>query len=124
MTITMSTSEAMTADIIHRFSFDQAPIRGQWIRLDQVLNALNERQSYPPPVQALLAEMLAAVTMVADGIGYPGSVALQARGAGPLTTLLAECRSQHMLRGIARWPEDTDIGGPITVVIAGNGCIG
>jgi molecular chaperone Hsp33 len=61
--------------------------------------------------------MLAAVTMVADGIRYPGSVALQARGTGPLTTLLAECRSQHMLRGIARWPEDTDV----TQSLAGSG---
>jgi molecular chaperone Hsp33 len=49
--------------------------------------------------------MLAAVALVADGIKFEGAVALQSRGPGPLTTVLAECRSRHLLRGIARWAE-------------------
>ena len=51
--------------------------------------------------------MLAAVAMVADGIKFRGAVTLQSRGPGPLSTVLAECRDQHLLRGIARWPNAT-----------------
>ncbi len=100
-------------DIIHRFSFDAGPVRGQWIRLTNVLTEVSRHRTYPDNVAALLGEMLAAVALVADGIKFEGAVALQSRGSGPLSTVLAECRSQHLLRGLARWgdtppPPDTD----------------
>jgi len=92
-------------DIIHRFSFIQGPVRGQWVRLEDVLTTINSHQNYPDNVASLLGEMLAAVALVAVGIKFEGAVSLQSRGPGPLTTVLAECRSRHQLRGIARWPE-------------------
>lgn len=95
----------MSTDRLHRFSFRSAPIRGQWVRLDAVLDQLFGRQDYPPAVRTLLAEMLAAVSLMADGIKFRGAVALQSRSSGPVTTALAECRDQHLLRGIARWDE-------------------
>lgn len=95
----------MSGDIIHRFSFAQAPIRGQWVRLDETLAKLFANKPYPAAIRAVLAEMLAAVSLMADGIKFSGAVALQARGSGPVTTVLAECRERHRLRGIARWDE-------------------
>ena len=96
-------------DLIHRFSFVNGPVRGQWVRLENVLTALKGHQEYPDNVATLLGEMLAAVALVADGFKFDGAVALQSRGPGPLTTVLAECRSRHLLRGIARWPEVTSL---------------
>jgi len=93
-------------DRLHRFSFANAPIRGQWVRLDSVLSALAGRRTYPDRVAVLLGEMLAAVAMVSESIQFDGSVSLQFRGSGPLTTVLAECRAQNALRAIARWPEE------------------
>lgn len=106
-------TDANSQDIIHRFSFDAGPVRGQWVRLTGVLTEVARHQPYPDNVMALLAQMLAAVALVADGIKFKGAVALQSRGSGPLSTVLAECRAQHLLRGIARWqdaepPPDTD----------------
>ena len=101
----------MTDDIIHRFSFAAAPIRGQWVRLDRTLHDVFDGRGYPAPVEMLLAEMLAAVSLAADGIKFQGAVALQARGDGPVTTVLAECRAQHLLRGIGRWHTDTPLEG-------------
>ena len=98
-------TDPATQDIIHRFSFDAGPVRGQWVRLTDVLTDVSRHQPYPDNVSGLLGEMLAAVALVADGIKFDGAVALQSRGPGPLTTVLAECRSRHLLRGIARWPE-------------------
>lgn len=96
-------------DVIHRFSFTDGPVRGQWVRLQEVLEVLNGYQRYPENVSGLLGEMLAAVALVADGIKFEGSVALQSRGPGPLTTVLAECRARHLLRGIARWPDTAEL---------------
>ena len=95
--------------VIHRVSFATGPVRGQWIRLREVLSAANGHQTYPDNVAGLLGEMLAAVTLIADGIKFNGAVALQSRGSGPLTTVLAECRSRHLLRGIARWPDSATV---------------
>ena len=97
----------MSTDIIHRFSFSEAPIRGQWVRLEASLASLLATQPYPAVLQTVLAEMLAAVSLMADGIKSRGAVALQARGTGPVTTVLAECRERHLIRGIARWSDDT-----------------
>jgi molecular chaperone Hsp33 len=96
-------------DVIHRFSFTEAPIRGQWVRLEQTLATVLGNQPYPPELRAVLGEMLAAVSLMADGIKFRGAVALQARGTGPVTTVLAECREQHLLRGIARWDHDANL---------------
>ncbi len=99
----------MSEDALYRFSFAAAPIRGQWVRLEGTLDALFAGRGYPAPVQSVLAEMLAAVSLAADGIKFRGAVALQARGPGPVTTILAECREQHLLRGLGRWQSDADL---------------
>ena len=109
-------------DTIQRFSFTDGPVRGQWVRLENVLEVINDHQPYPANVGSLLGEMLAAVAMVADGIKFEGAVSLQSRGPGPLTTVLAECRSRHLLRGIARWPEDASLpSSPALPALLGNG---
>jgi len=95
----------MSNDVIHRFSFADAPIRGQWVRLRGTLADAYQRQSYPEPAQRLLAEMLAAVSLMADGIKFEGRVSLQARGQAAVTTALAECRQRSLLRGIVRWDD-------------------
>ncbi|MFU8814985.1 MAG: Hsp33 family molecular chaperone HslO [Pseudomonadales bacterium] len=93
----------MSSDVIHRFSFANAPIRGQWVRLSDTLTEAFRRQPNSEPGRRLLGEMLAAVTLMADGIKFHGAVALQSRGNGPVSTALAECRHRNLLRGIVRW---------------------
>ncbi len=99
----------MNQDIIHRFTFADAPIRGQWVRLSATLDQAFEGQTYPAPARRLLAEMLAAVSLMADGIKFQGTVALQARGDGAVSTALAECRERHLLRGIVRCREADEV---------------
>ena len=95
-------------DQLYRFTFDHLPIRGQWVRLQQVIADANANHTYPEAIQVLLAEQLAAVAMFADTLKMEGSVALQSRGEGALIRSLAECRSQHLLRAIAHLREDAD----------------
>ncbi len=99
-------------DCLHRFSFRDFPVRGQWVRLNSALAAATATHTYPEPVQTLLAEMLAAVSMFADNLKFDGAVALQSkRGTAdaPLIRSLAECRDQRYLRAIAHLDEENDI---------------
>ena len=89
-------------DQLQRFYFSHSGIRGFWVNLNGVLDEIASRRKYPQPITGLLGEMLAAAAMVADGLKWPGSLALQAKMPGPLRTLMAEYRPPNGLRAIAR----------------------
>ena len=93
-------------DVLYRFSFDDLPVRGQWVRLNDSLTNAFRHHSYPQPVAGLLGEMFAAVSMFADNLKFEGAVALQSSGRGALNRSLVECRAQQYLRGIAQLRED------------------
>lgn len=94
-------------DSLHRFSFINLPVRGQWVRLQSSLVEAAQYTTYPKPVSALLGQMLAAVAMVADNLKFSGTVTLQSRGNGALRRSLAECRNHSHLRGIMQLTDDT-----------------
>lgn len=98
--------QAADSDRLHRFSFKDIPVRGQWVRLTETVRAANSVHSYPPPIAHLLSQMFAAVSMFADNLKFSGAVALQSQGSGPLIRSLAECREQKYLRGIAHLQPD------------------
>jgi molecular chaperone Hsp33 len=88
--------------LLRRFLFVGAPIRGTWVRLHPNAGELFGWDEQPPEAAALLARMLAATAMIADGLKFEGSVSLQLRGAAGLRRAVAECRQRTDLRGIAR----------------------
>jgi molecular chaperone Hsp33 len=92
----------VSRDVIQRFSFANVPGRGQGGRLAGTLEQAVRDRDYSQSAARLLGEMLAAVSLMADGIKLDGKVALQARGHGTVTTALAECRERHLLRGLVR----------------------
>lgn len=94
------------SDHLQRFHFERHAVRGALVRLDDTLGELRRRRAYPDRISAMLGEMLAAVAMIADGLKWPGSVALQSKGNGLIRTTLAEHRPTGLLRAIARSAED------------------
>lgn len=103
----MTTTAPKQTDQLQRFYFAHSGIRGFWVNLNGVLDELASRREYPAPITALMGEMLAAAAMVADGLKWPGSVALQAKMPGELRTLMAEYRPPSGLRAIARAAQDS-----------------
>lgn len=101
-------NDVPNTDQVYRFTFDDLPIRGQWVRLKDVLSSTYAHHEYPAAIRQLLAEQLASVSMFADTLKIEGSVALQSRGEGRLMRSLAECRSQHLLRAIAHIRDQDD----------------
>jgi len=97
------------ADCLHRFTFENIPVRGQWVRLYESVAAAEAAKQYPDPIKSLLNQMFAAVAMFADNLKFEGAVALQSRGDGALIRSLAECREQKYLRGIAHLDEDAPV---------------
>ena len=83
------------SDSIRRFLFEGAPIRGEIVQLDATWRAVLERHAYPPLLQALLGEMMAASALLSATLKFDGAMLMQVQGTGPLRLLVVECTSAN-----------------------------
>ena len=91
---------------IHKFLFDGVPVRGVLVRLTDAWTEILRRRAsgsgaYPAPVQKLLGEMVAAVTLMQSNIKFNGALVLQVFGDGPVKLAVAEAQSDFALRATA-----------------------
>lgn len=93
-------------DQIQRLMFEDAPIRGVLVGLEQTYAEVLSRHEYPLKVASLLGEMLVAAGLLASTLKFEGRLSLMAKGSGPVSLLMAECNDQRQMRAIARWDGD------------------
>jgi molecular chaperone Hsp33 len=91
-----------SADRNLRFLFEDADIRGELAQLDGSLRDILAQHQYPPTVGRLLGEFLAAAVLLSSTLKFDGKLILQARSAGQVPLLMAECSSDLHVRGIVR----------------------
>ena len=72
------------------------------MRLSQSWLELREHQDYPPAVQQLLGEAVAAVVLLAATLKFDGALTLQLQGRGLVNLLVAQCTHDFKVRGMAR----------------------
>src|SRR5580692_924825 len=96
-------------DCLHRFIFEQFPIRGHLVHLDAAWRALIEHREYPPAIRDTLGEAVAASLLLAATIKFEGVLSLQLQGDGPVHLMLAQCTSGLGVRGLARYREGTEM---------------
>lgn len=92
-------------DLLHRFLFEDLPVRGHLVRLDASWRAATEHHEYPPPVSDVLGQAMAASVLMAGALKFEGRLSLQLEGSGPIRLLLAQCTHRHAIRGVARHDE-------------------
>jgi len=93
----------MNGDILQRFVFEHAPIRGEIVHLDATWRAVLERREYPLAVRDLLGEFMAAAALLTATLKFDGKLILQAQGKGPVKLLVVECTSERVMRALAQW---------------------
>lgn len=89
-------------DHVRRFVLEQHPVRGHAARLARAWLELREHQDYPPAVQRLLGEAVAASVLLAATLKFDGVLTLQLQGKGLVTLLVAQCTNDFKVRGMAR----------------------
>lgn len=94
-----------SSDTLQRFIFEEAPIRGEIVRLDATWRAVLERRDYPPVLRDLLGEMMAAAALLSATLKFDGAMIMQIQGDGPVSLLVVECTSERTLRALAQWSE-------------------
>lgn len=93
-------------DQIQSFIFEEQPVRGAVVQLDQVTEEILSQQNYPAPVASLLAETLVAVSMLFAISKQEGKMTLQFQSDGLIPLLSARCTHEQQLRGLAQWSSD------------------
>ncbi|MDP2247447.1 MAG: Hsp33 family molecular chaperone HslO [Nitrosomonadales bacterium] len=98
-------------DILHRFTFDNTPIRGNTVHLHQSFMIALQNQEYPAILCEALGELMAAGLLLAATLKMHGALVLQIQGRGALKLLVVECTRQpeteHLtIRATAKFSED------------------
>jgi molecular chaperone Hsp33 len=108
-------------DRVRRFVLERHPIRGHDVRLSRAWQELREHQDYPPAVQQLVGEAVAAVVLLAATLKFDGTLTLQLQGKGLVNLLVAQCTHDFKVRGMARHDPIGDAAGFRS--LAGDGTI-
>ncbi len=93
-------------DLIQPFQLETNTARGRLIRLGPLVDQVLERHDYPDPVAMLLGEMLGLAALVSAALKFDGVFTVQAKGDGPVRTLLADITTDGDMRGYAQFDED------------------
>ena len=77
-------------DTVLPFQLDASDIRGRVARLDGVLQAVLEQHSYPPIVEALVAEMALLTALIGQNMKTHWKLSLQVRNNGPVRLIATD----------------------------------
>lgn len=92
-------------DLLQRFLFDAAPVRGELVHLGPAWRQVLACRAYPPVLQRLLGELLAAATLMTAMLKFKGSLIMQLHGKGAIKLIVVECEADLTIRATARWDE-------------------
>lgn len=91
------------ADALTPFLFEHAAVRGALVRVDATVAAVLAAHDYPPAVGGVLAELVAAATLLAASLKFRGSLIAQLQGDGPVRLMVVECTDALGVRATAQW---------------------
>lgn len=91
------------SDILQRFLFEHAPVRGEIVQLAATWQAVTGRHDYPAPLRKILGELMAAGALLAATLKFDGTLILQLHGSGPVKLIVVECTAGHAMRATAKW---------------------
>ena len=69
-------------DQLHRFSFENFNVRGEFVSLDAIWRAVLDRHAYAPPVRDYLGQAMVAATLLSATIKLRGALFPQIQGSG------------------------------------------
>ena len=75
------------------FFIDNGAYQGRFIRLNEVLDTIINKHSYPLPVSAVVAETTVLAAMLASTLKYDGLFTLQTQSNGPVPMVVIDVTS-------------------------------
>ncbi len=94
-----------TPDTLHHFLFDNTPIRGNLVHLNDTYQQVLQHQTLPKVLKFALGELMAASALLSATLKMDGALVLQIQSKGALKLLVVECNSDLKMRATAKWDE-------------------
>lgn len=95
-----------TDNLIQSFQLEDIAASGRTVRLGKVVDEVLGNHDYPEPVASLLGEMLALAALVSGALKFDGVFSVQAKGDGPVRTLVVDISTDGSVRGYAQFDEE------------------
>ncbi|MFM9835507.1 MAG: Hsp33 family molecular chaperone HslO [Methylophilaceae bacterium] len=103
----------MQRDSLHRFVFENTPIRGNSVHLNVTLESALQYHEYPPQLRVILGELMVASALLSATLKMEGALILQIQGKGALKLLVVECTAEAemklSMRATAKWQGELPI---------------
>lgn len=96
-------------DTLQKFMIQNAPIRGEFIEMDDTWQQVLARRNYPHAVQNVLGEMMSAAALLSANLKFHGTIIMQIHGDGPISLLVVECDDTLQMRATAKLKENAVI---------------
>ena len=93
-------------DRLYRFLFENNPVRGELVQLEQTWQAVCQRREYPEFLRHTLGEFMAAAALLSATLKFEGSLIIQAQGKGPVSLMVVECSHDRVMRATAKWSHE------------------
>ena len=90
-------------DTLQRFVFENTPVRGNIVHLNQTFHQALHQQLMPTGLRNALGELMAASALLSATLKMNGSLVLQIQSKGLLKLLVVECNSDFGIRATAKW---------------------
>jgi len=116
----MSKKSIIQHDRLMRFLFEDFSIRGEFVTINKIYQAILENHNYPEPVKQLLGELLVVTCLLTATLKFEGNITVQLHGDGPLSLAVINGNNHQQMRGIARIKEDINSESTLKEMI-GNG---
>lgn len=105
----MSDEKAKLPDQITKFMFEDAPVRGAVVQLEEQWQEMTQFQNYPAPVNKMLGEFTAGALLLSSTIKFDGALIVQVKGSGPVSMVVVEVKNRTAVRAMAKIREDAEI---------------
>jgi molecular chaperone Hsp33 len=89
-------------DQLVRFLFQQKDVRGEVVQVQDSLAQMLQNHNYPQPIKQLLAELVAATSLLTATIKFEGQIAVQIQGDGPVRFVAVNGNHKQEFRGMVR----------------------
>jgi molecular chaperone Hsp33 len=89
-------------DQLVRFLFQQKDVRGEVVQVQDSLAQMLQNHHYPQPIKQLLAELVAATSLLTATIKFEGQIAVQIQGDGPVRFVAVNGNHKQEFRGMVR----------------------
>ncbi|MES2017862.1 MAG: Hsp33 family molecular chaperone HslO [Pseudomonadota bacterium] len=103
------TTDTQAQDTLQKFIFDNAAVRGEFVEISATWREILQHHSYPPALQTVLGEMVAAAALLSANLKFNGAIIMQIHGDGPVSLMVVECDSELRLRATAKLRQDAVI---------------